>query len=146
MGLHHRHKQRILTTLVTLITLTIAVDTFIVLSPLLAQATALLYAFAVGIGIITAYECYGYRHSYERSTIINTLTQIFLGAVLFGCIVISLLLNVFLQMTAINSYLTLCTLVLLTTFLLLRKFDTFLQREVQQRFPMSVAPRPKVGA
>ncbi|HIH24559.1 TPA: hypothetical protein HA251_05995, partial [Candidatus Woesearchaeota archaeon] len=65
MAIHHRHKQRILTTITTLIIFTIAVDVFIILSPALDLATALLYAFTVAIGLTVAYQCYNYRHSHE---------------------------------------------------------------------------------
>jgi hypothetical protein len=145
MALHHRHKQRILTTIITLIIFIIAADVFIILQRVLDLPTTLLYAFTVAIGLTTAYQCYNYRHSHEHMTLVNTLTQIFLGSVLFVSAVIMLLLQAFLGIDILDSYLYMSILVIIITFLFLKRFDEFLEREVQDRFPMSAAPTPRVN-
>lgn len=141
MALHHRHKQRILTTIVTLIIFIISIDVFIVLQRVLDLPSTLLYAFTVAIGLTTAYQCYNYRHSHEHTTLVNTLTQIFLGSVLFVSAIIMLLLQTFAGIDVLDSYLYMSILVIIITFLFLKRFDEFLEREVQARFPMN-APAP----
>jgi hypothetical protein len=141
--MHHRHKQRILTTIVTLITLTIALDVYIVLAPVLDLTTALLYAFTVAIGLTVAYQCYNYRHSHEHITLVNTLTQIFLGTILFAASLVMLLLQAFLSIDILDSYLYLSVAVIVLTFIFLKRFDAFLEKEVQERFPMGLAPSPR---
>ena len=143
MAIHHRHKQRILTTITTLIIFTITVDVFIILSPALDLATALLYAFTVAIGLTVAYQCYNYRHSHEHLTLVNTLTQVFLGTILFAASVVMLLLQAFLNIDIIDSYLYLSLVVIILTFIFLKRFDAFLEREVQERFPMGHVPEPR---
>lgn len=143
MGLHHRHKQRVLTTIVMLIILFIAIDIFILLQPVLELEVAVLYAFTIAIGLTVVYQCYNYTHSHEHMTLVNTLTQIFLGTVLFIAAIIMLLLQAFARIDIINSYLSLSLLVIMLTFLSLGRFDEFLEREVQQKFPMGHAPAPK---
>jgi hypothetical protein len=140
--LHHRHKQRILTTVATLIAFVIGVDAFIILQPIVEMSIALLFSFAAAIGVVTAYQCYNYRHSHEHLTLVNTLTQIFMGTVLFAGAILILLLQAFFGMEVTDSYLVLSLLVIFLTFLSLRGFDEFLEREVQQRFPMAAAPKP----
>jgi hypothetical protein len=142
MAIHHRHKQRILTTIITLIILTIALDVFIILSPVLDPATTLLYAFTVAIGLTVAYQCYNYRHSHEHITLVNTLTQIFLGSILFVACLIMLALQTFYSIDILDSYLYLSVIVIIFTFVFLKRFDTFLEKEVQERFPMGQAPSP----
>jgi|GEM_PF-3605662 len=143
MVLHHRHKQRILTTITTLVIFTIALDVFLFLQPILDLQTALLYAFTVAIGLVTAYQCYNYRHSHEHLTLVNTLTQIFLGTVLFASALTMLFLQAFFDIDILDSYLYLSVLVILLTFIFLKSFDTFLESEVKDRFPMSEVPTPK---
>jgi hypothetical protein len=142
MALHHRHKQRILTTIVTLIIFIIAADTFIILNPVLELETSLLFAFAVAIGLTTAYQCYNYRHSHEHVTLVNTLTQIFMGTILFASAVIMLLLRAIFQIDVLNSYLYMSLIVIILIFIFLKRFDEFLEREVQGKFPMGKAPAP----
>lgn len=143
MALHHRHKQRMLTTIITLFILLVAVDVFIFLQPALPLEVAALYAFTVAIGLTVAYQCYNYRHSHEHITLVNTLTQIFLGTVLFIAAIIMLVLHAFFSIDIVDSYLYLSLLVIILTFLFLRHFDEFLEKEVQQKFPMGHAPAPK---
>lgn len=143
MALHHRHKQRLLTTIITLIILIIAVDTFIILNPSFELETSLLFAFAVAIGLTTAYQCYNHRHSHEHATLVNTLTQIFLGTILFIATILILLLHALFQIDILDSYLYMSLAVILLTFIFLKRFDEFLEREVQQKFPMGNAPAPK---
>src|SRR5687768_6948790 len=123
MALHHRHKQRVLTTIVTFIILFVAIDLFMVLYSVLPAEVALLYAFTVAIGLTVAYQCYNYRHSHEHLTLVNTLTQIFLGTILFIAAIIMLLLQTFAATDIIDSYLYLSLLVIVMTFLFLRRFD-----------------------
>lgn len=143
MAIHHRHKQRILTTITTLIIFTIAADVFIILSPALDLATSLLYAFTVAIGLTVAYQCYNYKHSHEHLTLVNTLTQVFLGTILFAASIVMLLLQAFLDIDIVDSYLYLSLVVIILTFIFLKRFDAFLEREVQERFPMGHVPEPK---
>lgn len=143
MALHHRHKQRILTTLITLIIFIIAADVFIILQKTLDLQTTLLYAFTVAVGLTTAYQCYNYRHSHEHITLVNTLTQIFLGSILFVSAILMLLLQLFFGIDILDSYLYMSLLVILITFLFLKRFDRFLEREVQEHFPMGRVPAPK---
>jgi hypothetical protein len=145
MALHHRHKQRILTTIITLMIFIIAADTFIILQRILDLPTTLLYAFTVAIGLTTAYQCYNYRHSHEHTTLVNTLTQIFLGSVLFVSALIMLLLQAFIGIDILDSYLYMSLLVIVVTFLFLKRFDEFLEQEVQDHFPMSAAPAPRTN-
>jgi hypothetical protein len=143
MVLHHRHKQRILTTIVMLIAFLIAIDAYIILSPVLEMEVALLFSFAVAIGIITAYQCYNYRHSHEHITLVNTLTQIFMGTILFASAVLILVLHTMFGWDVLNSYILLSVLVIALTFLFLKQFDQFLEREVQRIAPMGNAPSPR---
>ncbi len=145
MGLHHRHKQRILTTIITLIIFVIGIDVYLILSPILDLPTALLYAFTVTIGLTVIYQSYNYRHSHEHTTLVNTLTQIFLGTVLFTTCVIMLLLQSIFLIDIINSYLVLSIITILFTFIFLKKFDRFLEDEVTKKFPMGHIPVPKKG-
>jgi hypothetical protein len=144
--LHHRHKQRLLTTIVSLIVLSVAVDVFIFLMPILPLEVCLLYSFTVAIGLVTAYQCYNYRHSHEHLTLVNTLTQIFLGTILFVASIIILVLYALTGMDIINALLILSVIVVIITFLFLKRFDEFLEREVQGKFPMGVAPSPHHGS
>jgi hypothetical protein len=146
MALHHRHKQRILTTIVMLIAFLIAVDSYIILQPITEMSVALVFSFAVAIGIITAYQCYNHRHSHEHITLINTLTQIFMGTILFVSAIIILLLHAFFGFDVIDSYLALSVLVIILTFIFLKQFDQFLEKEVQKIVPMSTVPAPKRAA
>jgi multisubunit Na+/H+ antiporter MnhB subunit len=143
MSLHHRHKQRILTTIALLSVFTLSLDVFLLLQPATGLDVSLLFAFTVAIGLITAYQCYNYRHSHEHLTAVNTLTQVFLGSVLFASCVLILILHAFFGVDIINSYISLSVIVVLLTFLLLRRFDEFLEREVGARFPMGQAPPPR---
>ena len=145
MVLHHRHKQRILTTIITLIIFFIALDVFVILTPVLTPETGLLYAFTVAIGLIVIYQTYNYRHSHEHITLVNTLTQIFLGTILFAICIIMLLLQAFFEIDIMTSYLILSLLVIVFTFVFLRRFDAFLEKETQSKFPMSQVPAPKRG-
>jgi FlaA1/EpsC-like NDP-sugar epimerase len=145
MALHHRHKQRLLTTVILLIIFVVALDTYLILAPALTMETALLFAFTVAIGLTVAYQCYNYRHSHEHVTLVNTLTQIFLGTILFTAAVIMLLLQTFAGIDIIDSYLYLSLIVIFFTFLFLKRFDEFLEREAQVKFPMGHAPVPKAG-
>ena len=145
MALHHRHKQRLLTTIILLMIFVVALDTFLILEPVLPIETSLLFAFCVAIGLTVAYQCYNYRHSHEHITLVNTLTQIFLGTVLFVAAVIILLLQAFAGIEMVDSYLYLSLAVILLIFIFLKRFDEFLEREVQARFPMGHAPAPKAG-
>ncbi|MDD9952789.1 MAG: hypothetical protein OXR66_00465 [Candidatus Woesearchaeota archaeon] len=143
MSLHHRHKQRVLTTLTTLITLTIAVDAFLILRGTIGMEPALLFSFAVAIGLTTAYQCYNYRHSHEHLTLVNTLTQVFLGSILFISCLVILLIHVFLGVNIIDMYLWLSVIVIALTFIFLKKFDEFLEYEVKHRFGKSKVPSPR---
>jgi hypothetical protein len=145
MALHHRHKQRILTTIITLIILIIGVDVYLILSPMLDLATALLYAFTVVIGLTVVYQSYNYRHSHEHTTLVNTLTQIFLGTILFTTCMLMLLLQAIFSIDIIDSYLILSIITILFTFIFLKKFDRFLEEEVTKKFPMGHVPIPKKG-
>lgn len=143
MTFHHRHKQRTLAMAAWIIIFTIAVDVFFMLKPILSDEVALLYAFAVAVGLTVAYQTYHYRHSHEHHVLVNTLTQIYLGAILFVSAVVMLLLHAFFGIDVIDSYLVLSLMVILLTFLSLGLFDMFLKQELKRKFPMSETPSPK---
>lgn len=143
MVLHHRHKQRILTTIISLIVLFISIDVYLFLEPVIGMETALLYSFTVAIGLVVVYQCYNYRHSHEHLTLVNTLTQIFLGSVLFFSAVLMLVLQAIFGIDVLDSYLALSLIVIVLTFVFLKRFDAFLEREVSAKFPMGDAPSPK---
>lgn len=145
MDLHHRHKQRILTTLITLITLVIGIDVYLILSPVLDPAIALLYSFTVVIGLSVVYQGYNYRHSHEYATLVNTLTQMYLGTVLFTTCTIMLIVQALFSLNIIDSYLILSIITILTTFIFLKEFDNFLAEEITKKFPMGHIPVPKKG-
>ena len=143
MGLHHRHKQRLLTTITTLLILTLSADVFLILNPVLGLELGLLFAFTVAIGLTVAYQCYNYRHSHEHLTLVNTLTQVFLGSILFASSIIILILHLLFGLDVLDGYMYMSFLVIVLTFAFLKKFDEFLEFEVKQRFPMAAAPAPK---
>ncbi len=140
MGLHHRHKQRVVTTLMLLMALALAADTFVIVARWASLDVALLCAFTIAIGITTAYQLYNRRYSHEHLTLVNTLTQAFLGSVLFASCILVLVLRLFVDIDIVGISLFLSLIVIVLTFAFLRKFDAYLESEVQSRFPMGHVP------
>ncbi len=140
---HHRHKQRTLSVIVFLLIFTVATDVYFILSPAYGLEAALLFAFTVAIGLTVTYQCYNYRHSHEHHVMLNTLTQIYLGTILFACCVLILLLHAFLGLDILDGYIILSLIVLLLTFLSLGHFEEWVTHHMGRKFKASTAPKPK---
>lgn len=141
MALHHRHKHRILTTIVTLIAVVLSINVFFLVGGQNLES-ALLITFGAGIFFLTLYHLYAYEHCHERLTMINNLTQIYFGAILLLSIVFIFLLRWLFNVAIIDSYLIMSGIVLVTVFLTLGSYDRFLEDHVGKRFPVK-APSPR---
>ena len=142
MALHHRHKHRILTTIVTLIAFVLSIDVFFFLEDALGLEISLLVTFAVGILFLTIYHLYAYEHCHEHATMVNNLTQIYFGAILLAGIIATFILRWLFEIEIINSYIILSLIVIGLVIITLKPFDQFLEGHLGTRFPMH-APSPR---
>lgn len=140
--MHYRHKNRLLTTIVTGITFLLVLVLFFILNATMSTEITLLVTFGVGIFLLTIYHFYLYEHCHEHTTMINNLTQIYFGAILIMAILIMLVLRLFFSIELVDSYIILSLIVLGTVFLTLGPYDRFLEEHIGRRFPMN-APAHK---
>ncbi len=138
--MHYRHKNRILTTIVTGITFLLVLVLFFILNATMSTEITLLITFGVGVLLLTLYHFYLYEHCHEHTTMINNLTQIYFGVILIAAIVFMLLLRLFFSVELVDSYIILSLIVLGTVFLTLGPYDRFLEEHIGKRFPMN-APK-----
>lgn len=137
MKMHYRHKNRILTTIVTGITFLLVLVLFFILNATMSTEITLLVTFGVGIFLLTIYHFYLYEHCHEHTTMINNLTQIYFGVILLVAIAMMLLLRLVFSVELIDSYIILSLIVLATVFLTLGPYDRFLEEHIGKRFPMN---------
>jgi len=142
VNLTQRHKQRILTTLVTVSVFLFSFIVFVLLSNLLSLEMSLVITFLVAITLLTIYQVYHYRFCHEHITLVNTLTQIYAGTILIAGILIMLILKLGLSIDFVTSYLILSLVVILLVFLTLRRYDEFLEEHVPRRLAR-VQPQPQ---
>jgi len=142
MALHHRHKQRLLGTIVTLIAILLCLDVYLILSQYVSLELSLLLTFGVGILLLSLYHLYNYRHCHEHVTMINNLTQTYFGVVLLFSIILILLLRAVFLIEIVNAYIIMSVLVILLVFLTLGPYDRFLEEHLAVRFPTAV-PQPR---
>jgi predicted permease len=143
MGGHHRHKQKTLTGLITAFIFLLAMDAFFLLRGYFGNEFALLFAFTVAIGLTVVYQCYNYKHSHEHYVLVNTLSQMYLGILIFVCCTVMILLIFVTSLPVLDAYVILSFLVLLMVALLHSHFHDFIEREVSEKFPIGKAPKPK---
>lgn len=133
MALGQRHKQRILTTIVTASVFVLGVLLFFLLSQRLSLESTLVWTFLACIICLTGYQAYHYRFCHEHVTIVNTLTQIYAGAILSAGIVVMLLLKALLGIDIVTSYIILSATIILLVFLTVGTYDEFLETHVPKR-------------
>lgn len=136
---HHRHKQRILTTIVSLITFVICADFFLLLRG--SPETKLLLTFGLAMILLTLYHWYNYRHCHEHITMINNLTQIYLALVVIVSMILIFILR---AIFSLNTFIWFSVIVVVLTLSTQNHLDAFLENHILKRFPMAVPAKKRV--
>jgi hypothetical protein len=142
MNLSQRHKQRILTTIVTISTFLVGLLLFLALSASMSLEVTLIITFLVCIALLTGYQVHHYQYCHEHATLVNTLTQIYAGSILIAGILIMLLLKLILAIEFTTSYIILSLIIIVLVFLTLGKYDEFLEEHVPKRLA-ALQPKKK---
>lgn len=133
MSLGQRHKQRLLTTIVTVNVFLACFLLFFLLSRAIDLEMTLILTFLAGIVMLTGYQVHHYRYCHEHTTIVNTLTQIYAGTILTIALLLILLLRWLFGVEVGTSYIILSAIVILLVFLTLGRYDEFLESHVPHR-------------
>ncbi len=120
-------KERIITTIVLVVSLIVAGFIFILLNSRFSTEMALLVALPLGILINIVYLLAFYEETHDKKKKVNTLTQIWAGCVIIvASIIVGILHAIFnIEIGTLLIYLTVVVLILI--FVSIKKYDNYLE-------------------
>jgi peptidoglycan biosynthesis protein MviN/MurJ (putative lipid II flippase) len=123
-------KHRVLTTIVTVISLAVCFAVFQYLSQTKSIEVAAVIAFILGILIVLFYQIFNYKNLSHSISRVNSLTQIWLGLIIIVAGIITVLLNLSFGVEFSTALIWMAGLVLLLLFLTIKHFDSYLEKKV----------------
>jgi len=124
-------KHRIINTLMLVAALAFAMLIFNFLSTARSNEVSAVIAFCAGVLIVVVYQLFNYKKLEHKTSKINSMTQIWLGLLLVVSGITVLILNVSFLVEFSTALIWMSGIVLALMFLSIKKFDTYLEKEIK---------------
>ena len=125
-------KERIITTIVLIVSLVVAGLIFTLLNTRFSAEAALLVALPLGILINVVYLLAFYEESHDAKKKINTLTQIWAGIIIIASSVIVGIIRLIFEVDISTLLICLTAAVLILIFASIRRYDRFLESRISR--------------